>query len=65
MSKLVKQIDAYDIWKDVDATGTCYTVNDETGGQTRLVGSYQTLKQAIKAIDAEAVERFFDCHPAD
>lgn len=46
-SRIVKQIDTYDIWQDPDGS---YTVNAEEGGHTRLVANVDSLKSAIRQV---------------
>lgn len=52
-SKLVKQIDSYDIWQNVDATGVHYTVNAENGGQTRFVACVDSITAAIRQVQID------------
>ncbi len=49
-SKLIKQIDNYDIYQDVDANGVTYTVNAEEAGQTRLVANVDSITVALKMV---------------
>lgn len=55
-SKLIKRVDSYDIWRDVEPTGTTYRVIAvNRHGSDQLVAAVDTLEAALRCMRRDSM----------